>query len=346
MIGDVVANKYTITEKLGSGNFGTVFKGEHIKHKTPVAMKMELATNECNTIKYETTILNYLYTNGCRVVPAVIWYGIYGDYKCLTMDYYNQTIDQYIALVREKYTGSPLDYLKQIIKIIINMVSIIGNVHRHQIIHRDIKPENFMLKNTELYLIDFGIASAVPHVSEINTEPDRDTVIGSPKYISYYVHSGYEPMYRDDLISIGYCFFYFFLGKLPWDSLVDSSVHYSRDINLPQIHLLHEKNQLRKKWKQLNNIEKIMQNIMQPNLDIARLSGHDISHNFHPEKLLRSIPRAGETSNSGGRNELQNCHYTLYNDIYKNIFEYFELCYSLHVNDRPFYDELIQVLRK
>lgn len=311
MIGDIIANKYIILEKIGSGNFGTVFKGEHIKNKTPVAVKMEPVANECNTIKYETTILNYLYTNGCRVVPSVIWYGIYGDYKCLTMDYYNQTVEQYIALVREKYTGSPLEYLKQIMKIIMNMVSIIGNVHKHTIIHRDIKPENFMLKDTELHLIDFGIASAVPNISEITAEPERTTVIGSPKYISYYVHSGYEPMYRDDLISIGYCFFYFILGKLPWDSHVDSSAQYSGDTNLPQIHLLHEKNQIRKKWKQLSNIEKIIQNIIQRNPDSVGLSG----------------------DNS-------------YNQIYKNIFEYFALCYSLHINERPFYDELIQILQK
>jgi casein kinase 1 len=300
MIGCVVANKYIIKEKIGSGKFGTVFRGEHVKHKTEVAIKMEETANDCNTIKYETTILNYLYTNGCRVIPAVIWYGIYGDYKCLTMDYYNQTVDQYIALVRDKYTGSPLEYLKQIIKIIVNMVSIIGNVHKHNIIHRDIKPENFMLKDNELHLIDFGIASAATNMCDINTEPDRTTVIGSPKYISYYVHSGYEPMYRDDLISIGYCFFYFILGKLPWDDVSSTD-------NTPSIHLLHEKNQIRKKWKQLNNIEKIIQNIMQKT----------------------SVALSGE-----------------YNEIYKNISKYFAMCYNLQLDEKPFYDELITVLRE
>ena len=300
MIGNIIANKYIIKEKIGSGKFGTVFKGEHMKHKTEVAIKMENTAHECNTIKYETTILNYLYTNGCRVIPSVIWYGIYGDYKCLTMDYYNQTMDQYISLVREKYAGSPLEYLKQIIKIIVNMVSIIGHVHKHHIIHRDIKPENFMLKDTDLYLIDFGIASAVPpNICDINTEPDRTTVIGSPKYISYYVHSGYEPMYRDDLISIGYCFFYFILGKLPWDDVFSSD-------NTPPTHLLHEKNQIRKKWKQLNNIEKIIQNIRQ--------------------KTSVELPAD-------------------YNEIYKNISEYFALCYNLQLDEKPFYDELLTVLR-
>jgi serine/threonine protein kinase len=157
-----------------------------------------------------------------------------------------------------------------------------------------------MLKDTDLYLIDFGIASSVPpNICDITTDPHRTTVIGSPKYISYYVHSGYEPMYRDDLISIGYCFFYFILGKLPWDDVSSSD-------NTPPTHLLHEKNQIRKKWKQLNNIEKIIQNIRQKT----------------------SVELSGD-----------------YNEIYKNISEYFALCYNLQLDEKPFYDELITVLR-
>ena len=254
---NLVANKYTILEEIGRGKFGIVYKGEHAKTRTLVAIKMEPNTSAYNTIKYEATILNYLHSNGCRVIPAILWYGIYRDHKCLTMDYYDQTIDQYIQSVQAKYKGSPIDYLKQVIKLIVNMVGILGQIHKHQIIHRDIKPENFMIKNGELHMIDFGIASAVDTSDEINKEPDRDTIIGSPKYISYFIHQGYEPMYRDDLISVGYCFFNFVMGTLPWANI---GVDDSNDTKLvyQEIHILHEKNQVRKKWKEWGNIEKIV----------------------------------------------------------------------------------------
>ena len=273
---------------------------------------MEPNTNVCNTIKYETTILNYLHNNGCRVVPSVLWYGIYGDYKCLTMDYYNQTIDSYIQSVKTKCKSSPPNcYLMQVIKLIVNMVGILGQIHKHQIIHRDIKPENFMIKNSEVHLIDFGIATSVDNGEDINIEPNRTTLIGSPKYISYFIHDGYEPTYRDDLISVGYCFLYFVLGKLPWADITINNNNYN-NTNIPQqvyseIHILHEKNQALKKFKEWKNIEKIIDTI---------------------DKKYKLV-------------DTTKCE-----ELFINIYEYFALCYRLQIGERPFYEELYQVLQK
>jgi len=301
----LVGNKYVLCNEIGRGQFGIVYKGEHVKHRTPVAIKMEHTNQSLNTIKYETTILNYLYSNGCRVIPAVLWYGIYGDYKCLTMDYYNQTVDQYIALVRTKYAGSPIDYLKQIIKILMNMVNILAEVHKHQIIHRDIKPDNFMLKNGEIHLVDFGIAISVLSTEDINKEPYRDTIIGSPKYVSYHVHQGYEPMYRDDLISVGYCFFYFTNNELPWSNIPPLD-NMGSQTGSSELHLLHEKNLFRKKGKQWSNIEAIMHQYIEKWGD-----------NYDPQ----------------------------YKQVYTNIYEYFSLCYGLQIHETPYYDELYRVLQ-
>jgi serine/threonine protein kinase len=221
------------------------------------------------------------------------------------MDYYDQSIDKFIQNAKAKYTSSPIDYLKQVIKLIVNMVGILGQIHKHQIIHRDIKPENFMIKNGELHMIDFGIASAVGDIAEINKEPDRDTIIGSPKYISYFIHQGYEPMYRDDLISVGYCFFYFVTGTLPWANINVKNADLQQAYT--EIHILHEKNQVRKKWKEWGNIEKIVDALNK------KYKAHDSSK---------------------------------YEHVFTNIFEYFSVCYNLQLEEQPFYEELCQVLQK
>jgi hypothetical protein len=115
-------------------------------------------------------------------------------------------------------------------------------------------------------------------------------------------------MYRDDLISVGYCFFYFAFGQLPWSNISikeNSSSDKSSQRVYPEIHILHEKNRERKKQKEWKNIELIV-------------NTHLNHKNSSPE----------------------------YKEIFTNIFEYFILCYNLGLDEQPFYEELCQVLQK
>jgi len=46
-----------------------------------------------------------------------------------------------------------------------------------------------------------------------------DDFVGTPRFISETVHSGWEPCRRDDLISVGYVALMLLLGQLPWQTL-------------------------------------------------------------------------------------------------------------------------------
>ncbi len=230
----MIANKYTIGELIGRGQFGQIFAGTH-KNGTRVAIKLESADSLYKSIKHEATILNYLFQCGCRCIPSVMYYGIYLQQPCLIMDHYDMSLENYMH--KEARTR------KQIHTIMIRAIEILREVHECRMIHRDIKPANFMLRDNQLFLIDFGMA--ISATGDLSSEPVRTHIIGTPKYVSCYVHDGIDPSFRDDLISLGYCYIgYLNGGILPWSHIEPPvAAAYST------MHILHPSNQLRKQMK-------------------------------------------------------------------------------------------------
>jgi serine/threonine protein kinase len=117
------------------------------------------------------------------------------------------------------YFSSSIENVKiDLDKFMMAAIGILQSIHTAYLLHRDIKPKNFMMKNGELYLIDFGLAAFYlnengEHV--VNSYPE-DTLVGTPKYTSFFVDYGHTPSRRDDLISLGYIYLYLFSKSLPW----------------------------------------------------------------------------------------------------------------------------------
>lgn len=210
----LINNKYIITGKLGEGTFGNVYKGINKKNNKSVAIKMERLDGPISLLKHETTILNYLYSEGLRNIPAVYWYGIYGDNLCTIMTLYDKSL---FDITR----GDNLSYKNKIYEIMLQCICIIENIHEKFVIHRDIKPQNIMFKDGFLYFIDFGLSTFYLNEKRehILDEIRDENLIGSPKWMSYYLHLGHRASRRDDFISLGYVFMFLLSddGKLPWD---------------------------------------------------------------------------------------------------------------------------------
>jgi casein kinase 1 len=243
----LIHNKYIITEKLGKGKFGEVYKGHDIHTNEMIAIKLEehhipqkhnpysknnsTKQNDLQILKHETQILNYLHNRRCRNIPYIYWFGIQSGIPALVMPYYEYSLfDLYTqtAYNHSKYKYSlqrqqspdwkPADLVRSIIRIL-------ENVHSSGVVHRDIKPHNFMVKNRELVLIDFGMATFyVDQNLQHITEPEtlKQHLLGTQKYISINIHYGKEYTRRDDLISVGYLYL-FLCNWLFWDRVYIST---------------------------------------------------------------------------------------------------------------------------
>jgi len=242
----VIHNKYIVEQKIGNGQFGSVLRGYNKKTREPVAIKLEMISSPIKLLKSETNILNYLYNQGCRSIPCVYWYGAYDKYMSLVMPLYECSLQEYCkknVLTTEKIS-----------RIMLQCLQIIESIHEKYILHRDIKPDNFMVKEGELFLIDFGFSSFyVQDEKQHIPFSTYENIIGTPKFVSYHIHNGCEPSRRDDLISIGYIYLYLLYETLPWEKQREPS----DTMGYTETHIQHPTNILRKNLKSLENLDKL-----------------------------------------------------------------------------------------
>jgi len=234
----MIQNKYEIRKQIGHGQFGTIYEGEN-RRKQRVAIKMEQEDSPIKMLKQETTILHYLYQKGCRHVPPVYWYGMYETQTTLVMPLYDCTLEHYVK-------NNIIDQ-KKIQNLATQMIDILIHIHQYGVIHRDIKPQNFMLRDESIVLIDFGLATI--YLDENNQhmkEKSKDSfIMGTPKFISLFVHDGNDPCRRDDVISVLYIYLYILYEKLPWENVTTQE-----DSDYSPYHILHPNNQKRKWLKE------------------------------------------------------------------------------------------------
>ena len=277
--------KYIIKEQIGAGQFGQVYKG--INHKTgePVAIKTENWDVIIKILKHETAILNYLYHHSCNLIPLVHWFGTHLDKTCLIMTFYECSLQTFFLtkIKYKKISDAELLYIMG------QMISVLKSVHLNSIIHRDIKPDNFMIRHTgvgqfdgiEIHLIDFGMATFVSDNGELDngvldnrkSSVERSHIIGTPRYISYYIHIGSQPGFKDDMISIGYIFILFIFGEMFWDNKTYNVGEGSPKI-YEKTHILYPMNQLFKKYKEIEYIKSMINERVGRKTDIQKEQKH------------------------------------------------------------------------
>ena len=59
----LIGNKYILLEQIGEGSFGSIYKGENIRTKEKVAIKIESIKDETKLLKNESSIYQYLLNN-------------------------------------------------------------------------------------------------------------------------------------------------------------------------------------------------------------------------------------------------------------------------------------------
>ena len=248
LINHNIKNKYKVLNLIGKGNFSEILQCLNINNNIMIAMKIEPSNTLYKTLTNEAKILGYLQDNKCKYIPTLFWYGKYLNYNCMAISYYDYSFTEHIQ--KNVLT------IKEINSYIIQIISILSDIHNNFVIHRDIKPDNFMFKNNKIYVIDFGLSTYYINEHEQHiTNETHTNILGSPNYISYNIHNGNTYSRRDDLISIMYMYIELVYKNLPWTNIRNQS-----HIEFNHLHILNPSNIERQQSKSIDNINKLIDN--------------------------------------------------------------------------------------
>jgi len=275
----IVGKHYKVLSILGKGCFGTVYKAINQKTNEIVAIKTEPMKKPYKLLKNETTILKYLYDQGCRCIPIVYWYGLHLDNLCLAISCCDFSLQDYLKKVGKEKFSEKIDEIMR------TSIGMLESIHNNFVLHRDIKPTNFMFKQGELFFIDFGLATfyiddSGEHIPDIE---GLETIIGTPKYVSYHVHRGHVLSRRDDLISLGYMYLQLLFGELPWGD----KYHTMDESSYDEILVNHPKNVFRRDKKKWDNLRTFMS--LEQNRKIYRYMEYCYSLEYDGMPLYRQL---------------------------------------------------------
>ena len=221
----IVGRKYKILEMIGSGCFGSIMKGDHMRPKETVAIKIEKNNSDAKVLKHEARV--YLLLNkeeSSGGFPNIRWFGKDEDFFYMVLDLLGPSTSSF----KQKYVcqnshelALPMDMVFAIGKQIIERLR---SVHNTGLIHRDIKPDNFLFglgRNAQLvYLIDFGFCKS--YLTKDNAHclcKNVANVVGTPNFVSVNMHNRISSSRRDDLESSVYVLIYLLMPLNEWNVL-------------------------------------------------------------------------------------------------------------------------------
>src|SRR5437667_6410462 len=153
MIGKTLRS-YRITDKIGAGGQGTVYKATDIKLGRSVVIKVlppELTAKEANLKRFERE---------ARLASALDHPNICTIFDLNEIGGVNFIVMQYVEgkNVRQLVSGRPLD-LRSALSITIQVADALAEGHSRGIVHRDVKAGNVMVTPAgQAKILDFGLA--------------------------------------------------------------------------------------------------------------------------------------------------------------------------------------------
>ena len=202
MVGELILGRFRVTDPIGSGGFGTVYRAWDERLERPVAVKVIEGTDAAPRVMREAQAVARLAHRNIATL-----YELSGDGKRA-------------YLVSELIEGRTLRELGRRGELSDRLVATVGagaaaaltHAHRGGVVHRDVKPENILVAaGGEAKLVDFGIA----RISGARTLTNTGDVIGTLAYMAPEQADGQRPGPAADVYSLAITMYESLTGEHP-----------------------------------------------------------------------------------------------------------------------------------
>ncbi|MFZ1453473.1 MAG: serine/threonine-protein kinase, partial [Ferruginibacter sp.] len=208
MIGEKI-HSYEITEHLGKGGMGNVYKATDTMLGRDVALKMlhpqlTMEAQFLERFKKEARVLAQLLHPNIAVIYNFIEQG--GNHF-MVMEYVEGTnLDDLL----KKHKTLPAEF---VVPVFTQVLEGLKHAHKKNVFHRDIKPANMMLTHDDtVKLMDFGIAKVAGEqkMTQVNK------IVGTVEFMAPELLQGKEASAASDIYAAGVTLYELLCGKLPF----------------------------------------------------------------------------------------------------------------------------------
>jgi serine/threonine-protein kinase len=200
--------EYRVTQFLGAGGMGEVYRGEHTKLGRSAAIKVLLST-------VTDASFTQRFFNEARLqanlhhpnIAALYDFQEIGGQLCIFMEYVDGVSLEDVVNARSLAVEDALG-------IFASIVEAVGFIHSHGIVHRDIKSQNVKLTaGGKPKLLDFGIAK---DSSAAHGLTQTGGVIGTPHYLAPEQLDGKPATPQADIWALGVLLYEMLTGDMPF----------------------------------------------------------------------------------------------------------------------------------